>query len=187
MKRRLIPLLLALCLLMGLSLPPAAAASGPMPLPTPGGTAVQSGGGAEIDYSNTKDGYVMVRFAADSSKRLRVQVKGPATTYTYELPPGKWITFPLSDGNGAYQVTAFQNTSGKKYAVLTSVSFQVALTDEFAPFLRPNQFVDYASAPNTVQKAKDLTANITAPLEKVGAVYNFVVGNLTYEIGRAHV
>ena len=111
--------------------------------PVASGTAVKSGGGAEIDYSNIKDGYVMARFAAANSKRLRVQVAGPSTTYTYDLPTGKWVTFPLSDGNGAYKVTVLQNTTGKKYAVLAAASFQVALADEFAPFLRPNQYVNY--------------------------------------------
>lgn len=72
-------------------------AASPMLLPVAGGTAVESGGGAEIDYSNISDGYVMVRHAGANSKRLRVQVVGPNTTYTYDLPTGGWSTFPLSD------------------------------------------------------------------------------------------
>lgn len=55
---------------------------------------------AQIDYSNTADGYVMVRYTASTTKRLKVQVKGPTTTYTYNITPGDtWTTFPLSDGN----------------------------------------------------------------------------------------
>ena len=152
-----------------------------MLMPVASGTAVKSGGGAEIDYSNVKDGYVMVRFAAANSKRLRVQVAGPTTTYTYELPTGSWNTFPLSDGNGSYKVTAFQNTTGKKYAVLASASFDAALTDEFAPFLRPNQYVNYEGAQATIAKAAELTQGVSDPLEKVGKVYNYVVKNLTYD------
>lgn len=153
--------------------------------PTAAGTAVKTGGGAEIDYSNVQDGYVMVRFPKSSSKRLRVQVIGPATTYTYDLPTGSWSTFALSDGNGDYKVTALQNTTGKKYAVLASASFQVTLKDEFAPFLRPNQYVNYENAPNTIAKAKELTQNISSPLDKVGAVYNYVVGSLSYDNAKA--
>lgn len=154
-------------------------------MPAASGTAVKNGGGAEIDYSNIRDGYVMVRFAGSSSKRLRVQVEGPSTTYTYDLRTGDWETFPLSDGNGNYKVTAFQNTTGKKYAVLASASFQVTLKDEFAPFLRPNQYVNYEDAPKTIAKAKELTKNINNPLEKVGEVYNYVVGNLSYDNAKA--
>jgi len=153
--------------------------------PAASGTAVKSGGGAEIDYSNTKDGYVMVRFAGSSGSRLRVQVAGPTTTYTYDLTTGDWVTYPMSDGNGNYKVTVLQNISGKKYAILTSASFQVALADEFAPFLRPNQYVNYQGAVNTIAKAAELTGNISDPLKKVAAVYDFVVKNLTYHHARA--
>lgn len=160
-------------------------AASPLLLPVAGGTAVKSGGGAEIDYSNISDGYVMVRHAGANSKRLRVQVVGPNTTYTYDLPTGRWSTFPLSDGNGSYKVMAFQNTEGKKYATLVTATFQVTLTDEFAPFLRPNQYVDYSSAPNTVEKAADLTAGSSDGLDKVAKVYDFVIGNLTYDEKKA--
>ena len=164
---------------------PVPMAASPMLLPVAGGTAVESGGGAEIDYSNISDGYVMVRHAGASSKRLRVQVVGPSTTYTYDLPVGGWSTYPLSDGNGSYKVMALQNTEGKKYAKLASVSFQVTLKDEFAPFLRPNQYVDYAAAPNTVAKAAELTESSADGLDKVAKVYDFVVGNLTYDEKKA--
>lgn len=154
-------------------------------LPVASGTATKTGGGAEIDYSNIADGYVMARFVSASSSRLKVQVTGPTTTYTYDLPTGGWVTFPLSDGNGEYKTTVLQNTTGKKYAALTSASFSVTLKDDFAPFLRPNQYVDYSMAVNTVAKAAELTQNETDTLKKVAAVYDFVVGNFTYDKDKA--
>lgn len=149
--------------------------------PTASGTLTKKNDKAVIDYSNTKDGYIMMQYTASTTKRLKAQVKGPTTTYTYNLTAGKWETFPLSDGNGSYQFILYENIEGTKYAAVLSVSTTVALTDEFAPFLRPNQYVDYASAPNTVAKAQELTAGLTDPLKKVEAVYNFVVTNLTYD------
>lgn len=162
-----------------------AAAVDKLLLPVASGVSVKKSSRAVIDYSNTKDGYVMVQFTGSSSKRLRVQVAGPTTTYTYDLPVKVWTTFPLSDGNGSYKVTVFENVQDNKYAQETSVSFKVALTDEFAPFLRPNQYVDYASAPNTILKAAELTEGITEPLEQVKVIYDFVVTNLTYDKQRA--
>ena len=153
--------------------------------PVASGTAVKSGGGAEIDYSNTKDGYVMCRFAAANSKRLKVQVAGPTTTYTYDLSTGGWVTFPLSDGNGSYKTTVLQNTTGNKYAVLASASFSVALADEFAPFLRPNQYVNYEGASATIAMAAQLTNGVSQPLDKVGKVYSYVVNTLSYDKSRA--
>lgn len=149
--------------------------------PTAPGTLEKRSEVAVIDYSNTKDGYVMVQYTASTAKRLKAQVKGPTTTYTYNINPGQWTTFPLSDGNGRYQVVLYENIQGTKYAAVLSVACDVTLTDEFAPFLRPNQYVDYASAPNTVDKAAQLTQGMTDPLKKVEAVYNFVVKNITYD------
>lgn len=154
-------------------------------LPVASGTAVKKNEKAEIDYSNTADGYVMARFTASTTKRLKVQVTGPSTTYTYDLPAGEWVTFPLSEGDGKYKVMVAENTTGTKYAVVVSVSFQVTLTDEFAPFLRPNQYVDYSVAPNTVDKAVELTKDITDPLEKVEKVYDYVISSLTYDTKKA--
>lgn len=93
------------------------------------GTLVQSNGKAVIDYSNTADGYVMVKYTAATTKRLKVQVKGPGTTYTYNLAAdAAWDTFPLSDGNGAYQVVVYENISGTKYR---NGAFPVDLRDAY--------------------------------------------------------
>lgn len=152
-----------------------------MLVPVASGTQTKENSKAVIDYSNTKDGYVMVKYTASTSKRLKAQLKGPTTTYTYNITAGEWETFPLSDGNGSYQVIVYENISGSKYSTVLSASFTASMTDEFAPFLRPNQYVDYENAPNTVAKAKELTAGMTDPLQKVKAVYDFVVNNLTYD------
>ena len=153
--------------------------------PEASGTAVEKNDKAEIDYSNITDGYVMARFTAATDKRLKVQVAGPTTTYNYDLPAGSWVTYPLSDGNGSYKVMVLENTTGSKYAVVVSVTFQVTLKDEFAPFLRPNQYVDYEKAPNTVAKAAELTQGVDDPLAKVEKVYSFVVKTLTYDKEKA--
>lgn len=151
------------------------------------GTLEKRSGKAVIDYSNTGDGYVMVQYTAATDKRLKVQVKGPVSSdpYTYNLTPGQWATFPLSDGNGAYKITVYENISGTSYSSVLSLSCTVTLTDEFAPFLHPNQYVDYAVATKTIAKAEELTRDLTDPLDKVEAIYNFVVNNLTYDKQKA--
>ena len=136
---------------------------------------------AVIDYSNTKDGYVMVRFTQPTQKRLKAQVKGPTTTYTYDLTPEKWAAYPLSDENGTYKITVYQNVQDSKYATVLSLTVTVQMEDAFAPFLRSNQYVDFDAAPSTVAKAASLTAGITDPLKKVEKIYDFVAGNLTYD------
>lgn len=153
--------------------------------PEPSGEREVSCADGVIDFSHTEDGYVMARYTGQTDKRLKVLVKGPKTTYSYNLPLEEWTVFPLSDGNGSYQTTVYKNVTGTKYATVLSAQFDVALRDEFAPFLRPNQYVDYSEAVNTVSKGAELCAGLTHPLEKVAAVYDFVVSTLTYDEERA--
>lgn len=140
---------------------------------------------AVIDYSNTGDGYVMVRYLVPSESRLKVLVKGPTTTYSYNLPVDIWTVFPLSDGNGTYQIGVYQNTYESKYAKVIATTFDVTMADEFAPFLRPNQYVDYSQATKAVATGLQITAGLEAPLEKVAAVYDYVVTNFTYDKEKA--
>lgn len=164
----------------------AALAEGPAAVPTyltttAPGTDEKRNSRAVIDYSNVKDGYVMVQFTGATDKRLKAQVKGPTTTYTYDINQKEWATFPLSDGNGKYQVTIYENITGSRYTSVLSQGFTAALTDEFAPYLRSNQYVDFEAAPNAIAKAAELTCDISDPLKKVQAVYDFVVDGFTYD------
>ena len=136
---------------------------------------------AVIDYSNSADGYVMVCYTAQTSQRLKVQVKGPTTKYTYNITVDRWAAFPLSDGSGDYQITVYQNVTGSKYASVLSLTTYVNLKDEFAPFLHSNQYVDYDAAPKTVAKAYELTCGVSDPLKKVEKVYDYVIANVSYD------
>ena len=140
---------------------------------------------AVIDYSHTEDGYVMVQYIEPVDQRLKVLVKGPTTTYAYDLPAGEWTTFPLSDGNGTYTVGIYINVTGNKYAVVMTAEIIAEMDDEFAPFLRPNQYVNYTNAPETVQLGAQLCVGLEHPLEKVAAVYDHVIHRFSYDYEKA--
>jgi len=156
-------------------------------MPSASGTSVKKNAKAEIDYSNITDGYVMVRFLQKTTKQLRVLVTGPSgERYTYTLKQnGDWEVFPLSDGNGSYTIGVFEQIDGSKYAMANSVTFTVTLKDEFAPFLRPNQYVNFAADSDTVKKAAELVKDATGMYAQVTAIYNFVVSNFSYDRQKA--
>ena len=162
----------------------------PMPasvvlLPEASGILEQRCDEAVIDYSHTEDGYVMACYTAETQQRLKVLVKGPSITYAYDLPAGEWTTFPLSDGNGTYKVGIYSNVTGNKYAVVMTAEITAEMTDEFAPFLRPNQYVNYTVAPETVELGANLCVGLEHPLEKVAAVYDHVVHHFSYDYEKA--
>lgn len=152
-------------------------------MPVASATTVYKNSKAEIDASNTADGYIMVRYLASTDKKIKVIVSGPSgNKYTYNLNnKGTYETLPLSDGNGEYSVGVYENVEGTKYSTSYSTTFTVKLTDEFAPYLRPNQYVNYKSDSKVVSKAVELTSGKSAELEKIKAVYEYVVNNFTYD------
>jgi len=152
-------------------------------MPTASGTHVNKNQKAEIDYSNTKDGYVMVRFLQRTEKQLRVIITDPhSVQYTYTLKSnGDYEVFPLSGGNGSYTVSVYEQIEGNRYATANTATFSVTLNDEFAPFLRPNQYVNFTKESKTVEKAAELIKNAKDLNDKISAVYTFVIDNLTYD------
>ena len=140
---------------------------------------------AVVDYSHAEDGYIMVCFTDVTETRLKVRIQGPKTLYTYNLPQQEWTVFPLSDGDGDYAVAVYENTTGSKYAKVMMAEFSVTLKDEFAPFLRPNQYVNYTDAEATVAMGAELCAGLDHPLEKVAVVYDYVVDALSYDYDKA--
>lgn len=151
-------------------------------LPQASGTRQESNSEAIIDYSNVSDGYVMVAYRTQTSIKIKSQVTCPdGVVYTYNLVPGYWIAFPLTHGDGNYKVTILRNANGNKYATVLSTTVAVALSDTFAPYIRPSQYVDYVNATNTVAKASELMEGCSTTLQKVNAVYDWVVANIKYD------
>jgi len=152
-------------------------------VPTAPGAAVEENEKAAVDFSNARDGYVMARFHEDTGKQIRAIITIPdGTEYTYRIDPGGGFeVFPLSGGNGEYMVRVFEQVEGTKYALVLSVTVEVALADEFAPFLRPNQFVNFSRESEVVRKAAELTAGADSLMGKIAAVYGFVIDNIEYD------
>ena len=112
--------------------------------------------------------------------------KSGGTTYTYDLNnAGTTETFPLTEGDGTYAVKVFENTSGTKYAQAYSTSVTMTLRNDFLPFLYPNQFVNYTSGSQTVSMAAELCKDKSGDLDKVTAVFDYVVDHFTYDYDKA--
>lgn len=152
--------------------------------PVASGERVAQNENAVIDYSHMEDGYVMVRYTGSKNCRLKARVE-KQSTYTYNLQKDEWAVFPLTDENGTYKIRVYENTSGNAYALAMATELDVTLKDEFAPFLRPNQYVNFSVATKAVELAWELTKDIEPPLGKVEAIYNYVVRELSYDNEKA--
>ena len=151
-------------------------------MPSAPGTLTQANSKATIDYSNTSDGYIMIRFMNSTDKQLRVRITGPSgTIYQYTLKQnGEYEVYPLSDGNGSYSVGVFEQVEGSQYSTAVTATISVTLIDEFAPFLRPNQYVNFSADSRTVARAAELIGGEGHLTDQISTIYNFVVSSLTY-------
>lgn len=144
-------------------------------------------GKAEIDYSCISKGYVMIRYLGEGTPGLKITILTPnSKTYQYGLPSdGRFGIYPLTEGSGSYRINVYRNISGNTYGKLMSKTFEVSPESEFAPFLHANQFVNYSVAGYVPILAQEITSNKKTQLEKLSAVYDFVVGYLSYDYDKA--
>jgi len=140
------------------------------------------GSASEIDASNTSEGYVKIKYLNTTEKKLKVIIQKDAQNYTYDLNnTGVYDIFPLQMGDGKYKVTVYENISGTKYSTKQSVSLDVKLKSMNAPFLVTNQLVNYSSNNETVKKAAELVKDKKTDIEKVDAIYDYVISNISYD------
>lgn len=146
--------------------------------------AAQENNGVKIDASALAQGYVAV--SASSAKRLKFQVICGEEKYNYDLHnEGTPEIFPLQCGNGSYTFRVMENIQGNQYAEKTSTTQQVELQDEFQPFLRPNQYVNYNADSDCVQKAAELAGKCYSDADLVSAVYSFLCDTVRYDHDKA--
>jgi len=140
---------------------------------------------AIIDYSNASSGYIMAKYTGTNQK-IKLRITGSdAIVYTYDLHPGEYETFPLSSGNGSYEITIYENISGTNYATCLFAQIDVTLKDEFSPFLYPNQFVNFTSDSKTVKKGMELAQGATDELTVVTNVYDYIISSIEYDYDKA--
>ncbi|MCR5691522.1 MAG: transglutaminase-like domain-containing protein [Eubacterium sp.] len=151
--------------------------------PQASGTAVEQNDQALVDYSHSEDGYVMVKYLKSFSKTIKVQVFYEDTNlaYNYDIQPKKYEVIPLTEGSGSYKITVNIQNEGNSYLVVMSKTIEVSLTSEFAPYIRPNQYVNYNKKTKAVKKANRLTKGCKADLKKVKKIYKYVIKNFTYD------
>lgn len=151
------------------------------PVPIASGEVVYGNEIVSIDASNTTEGYVMIRYGG-AVEKVKLQITIPdGTMYTYNLRPGDYETFPLQGGSGYYDITVLEHAGNDLYAVVYSTGIEVAIEDEFKPFLYPNQYVWYTPDSRAAALGMEISGNASNDLDYVEQVYRYVIENITYD------
>lgn len=137
-----------------------------------------------IDASNCDNGYIMAQYLGSVSK-VKLQLTGTdKVTYTYNLTSSP-DAFPLTSGNGDYHVAVFENIQNDQYSTLYETTISVKITDEFLPYLYPNQYVAFKESDACIQLAGELSLSANSDLDVVSSIYNYIISNITYDHDRA--
>lgn len=151
-------------------------------LPEASGTVVRENEVLSLDASNIAEGYFMIQYfgGADKAKMLVTTPNGTQYMYTL-LPGGTYETFPLSGGNGLYQVEVLEHAYDDMYATAFTQDMDVVLNDEFKPFLYPNQYAWYTQESEATNYALQLSLQSSDDLNFVENVYHYVIENISYD------
>lgn len=150
-------------------------------VPTASGESVDGNEIVSIDSSNVSDGYFMVCYSGTAEK-ARIQVGTPTgETYSYVLRPGDFEAFPLSCGDGDYQIDVYEHVYDNKYALSFSQAVTVTLNDEFKPFLYPNQYVWFTKDSSVISSGQELSDQSSDDLSYVETVFNYVITHISYD------
>lgn len=146
--------------------------------------AAQGDGNVLLDLSGSSQGYVAIE--AWSPARLKFQVIMGESTYTYDIPSdGTPSVFPLQSGDGLYTFRVMENVVDSEYAQLYAAEAEIALSDEFQPFLRPSTYVSYTKDSACVKQAAKLAKKASSDVEVVAQVYKYICGAVDYDYDKA--
>lgn len=154
-------------------------------VPTASGETCYGDDSVSIDASNISDGYVMVRYTGHSEK-AKAQITIPdGTVYTYTIKGSDYNTFPLTGGNGDYTLKVYEWVVDNSYALAFSQDLSVSLSDEFKPFLYPNQYVWFTGDSQVVALGRELSDQSADDLDYVQNSYYYVIRNISYDNDKA--
>jgi len=142
---------------------------------------------AKVDFTDSnRTGTVKINTAFVLTKRAKVTIAKDGESYTYDLKSDMTVeAYPLQMGNGEYTVKVLEQHAGIQYKLVLTAIHNVNLEHKYAPYLHPNQYVNYHEDSVVVKIATELTKHAKSDLEKVEIIYNYVVKSLKYDSHKA--
>jgi hypothetical protein len=143
-------------------------------------TSLQNGS-VTVNTNLAGKGIVGIRADVRGKEKCKVKVCRGENAVYYNIAPQEMIKVPLQMGSGAYCIELYQNISGTEYARLFSQDLDVELENENDVFLLSNEIVNYEDSENSMGLAAELTQNTGDETEKLNAIYDYIVRNMTYD------
>lgn len=157
-------------------------------------------GWGEIDWSDAEDSYARVTVRRLPGPSAQVVCRAywsedgrRRSGLAYALTEGEWI-IPLPGGSTEYAVDAAleftacehyrtdeENAAAEEWPQRLRARFDAEVTDPDHRWLLSTPTVDFAHAPLTCEKAREITRDCGTDAEKIAAVFRWVFRNIRYD------
>lgn len=138
-----------------------------------------------LDISNQSQGY-LTAVSDDNGTTKNIQLSADdGVVYSYFIKTGESAVIPFSSGSGTYQISCYEQVNGSQYAALYAQTLDVALENEFLPFLYPNQYVNFTPDSETSKLALSLLPDDASEQECIDSVFQYVTSHITYDEEKA--
>ncbi|WP_054025848.1 transglutaminase-like domain-containing protein [Bacillus sp. FJAT-28004] len=135
-----------------------------------------------LNMGNLNKGVVSVQYSVNAKVKTKLMIAKGASNYTYNLTSGKTAEkFPLQLGNGEYTISVLENTTGNKYKLVKKEVVTLNLKDNKVLYLNSIQNINWSNTSTAIVKAKELTSNKKTDSEKVKAIYEYIITNVSYD------
>jgi len=136
----------------------------------------------KIDTANSSSGVLSVQHPQEFTKKVKLLIEKNDKQYYYNLyPDAKTECFPLSMGDGTYQITIFENIERDRYKPILSEYAEITLKDERQPFLQSVQAIEWDDSMAAIKEARKMTKSLKTDEEKVAAIYGYILRNIRYD------
>lgn len=135
-----------------------------------------------FDTHKLDTGIVAISYNAQTDNKLKVMVEKSGKKVTYDLKnDGTTENFPLQMGDGEYKVSVLENIAGTKYKFISSEQVSLSLNNDNQVYLASVQNINWNYEMAAIKKAAELTKGLKTDTEKIGAIYQYLISNVTYD------
>lgn len=134
-----------------------------------------------IDTNYVSQGYVTIYYPTSTSAKMKVGIISNNKTVYYNYEPMKESSYALSDGDGVYTITLYQNTQGNMYKKVAKKSVNVYLNNQLAPYLISTSEITFTENDMVCKRAHAICRRLSNDIDKVIAIRNYIARNIAYD------
>lgn len=136
-----------------------------------------------MDKEFLNDGIVSINYQPANNVPTKVMISKGDLKYTYDL--GANNKFPLQSGDGEYTITILENIAGNRYKVVKKEQVNANISNKNSVYLQSIQNINWNKNMEIIKKAKELTVNASTDQEKVAAIHDYIIKNISYDYTKA--